>query len=151
MRGSGQITKHDIARCVNRAKPDSEDIMNALGDHIAEKSVLLFDGLSSYNHLFIPCYPVADTFFVHPGFPCSFLPADLPCNTVLHNPCFFFRTYFRLVWHDNAPPMMTVFFFFTVSHRGSISNAVVGRSIMVLAEIIYSQSCGRGSNGTLGV
>ena len=51
MRGSGQITKHDIARCVNRAKPGSEDIMNALGNHIAEKSVLLFDGLSSYNHL----------------------------------------------------------------------------------------------------
>ena len=42
---------HVIARCVNRAKPGSEDIMNALGDHIAEKSVLLFDGLSSYNYL----------------------------------------------------------------------------------------------------
>jgi len=42
---------HVIARCVNRAKPGSEDIMNALGDHIAEKSVLLFDGITSYNYL----------------------------------------------------------------------------------------------------
>ena len=42
---------HGIARCVNRAKPGSEDIMNALGDHIAEKSVLLFDGITSYNYL----------------------------------------------------------------------------------------------------
>jgi len=25
------------------------------------------------------------------------------------------------LWHNNAPPMMTVFFFFTVSHKGSIS------------------------------
>lgn len=42
---------HVIARCVNRAKPGSEDIMNALGDHIAEKSVLIFDGITSYNYL----------------------------------------------------------------------------------------------------
>ena len=42
---------HVFARCVNRAKPGSEDIMNALGNHIAEKSVLLFDGLTSYNYL----------------------------------------------------------------------------------------------------
>lgn len=42
---------HVIARCVNRAKPSSEDIINALGDHIAEKSVLIFDGITSYNYL----------------------------------------------------------------------------------------------------
>lgn len=42
---------HVIARCVNRAKPASEDIMNALGEHIAEKSVLIFDGIKSYNCL----------------------------------------------------------------------------------------------------
>lgn len=42
---------HVIARCANRAKPGSEDIVNALGDHIAEKSVLLFDGITSYNLL----------------------------------------------------------------------------------------------------
>ena len=42
---------HVIARCVNRVKPRSEDIMNALGDHIAEKSVLIFDGIMSYNYL----------------------------------------------------------------------------------------------------
>lgn len=42
---------HVIARCANRAKPGSKDIMNALGDHIAEKSVLLFDGITSFNYL----------------------------------------------------------------------------------------------------
>lgn len=42
---------HVIARCVNRAKLGSGDIMNALGNHISEKSVLLFDGISSYYYL----------------------------------------------------------------------------------------------------
>lgn len=44
-------THHVIARCVNRAKPGSEDLVNALGDHIAEKSVLLCDGISGLNLL----------------------------------------------------------------------------------------------------
>lgn len=42
---------HVIARCVNRAKPSSEDLVSALASHIAEKSVLLCDGASSYNLL----------------------------------------------------------------------------------------------------
>ena len=42
---------HIVARCVNRAKPTSEDLVNALADHIAEKSLLLCDGAASYNHL----------------------------------------------------------------------------------------------------
>jgi len=42
---------HVIARCVNRAKPSSYDLANALADHIAGKSLLLCDGASSYNYL----------------------------------------------------------------------------------------------------
>lgn len=44
-------TDHVFARCVNRAKPGSVDLVNALGSHIAEKSVLLCDGLSGVNLL----------------------------------------------------------------------------------------------------
>ena len=42
---------HVIARCVNRAKPSSEDLENALAEHIAERSLLLCDGATSYNYL----------------------------------------------------------------------------------------------------
>ena len=42
---------HVITRCANLPKPGTEDIMNALGKHIAEKSVLIFDGIKSYNCL----------------------------------------------------------------------------------------------------
>lgn len=42
---------HVVARCVNRAKPSSEDIANALAEHIAERSLLLCDGAASYNYL----------------------------------------------------------------------------------------------------
>ena len=42
---------HVIARCVNRAKPSSEDLVEALASHIAGKSVLLCDGAASYNLL----------------------------------------------------------------------------------------------------
>ena len=42
---------HVIARCVNRAKPSSEDLANALAEHIAGKSLLLCDGATSYNYL----------------------------------------------------------------------------------------------------
>ena len=44
-------TGHVIARCVNRAKPSSENLVRALASHIAEKSVLLCDGAASYNLL----------------------------------------------------------------------------------------------------
>ena len=42
---------HVIARCVNRAKPSSEDLANALAEHITGKSLLLCDGATSYNYL----------------------------------------------------------------------------------------------------
>ena len=42
---------HVIARCVNRAKPSSENLVDALAAHIAEKSLLLCDGATSYNYL----------------------------------------------------------------------------------------------------
>jgi hypothetical protein len=42
---------HVIARCVNRAKPSSEDLVEALASHIAGESVLLCDGAASYNLL----------------------------------------------------------------------------------------------------
>lgn len=42
---------HVIARCVNRAKPDSEDLVNALAEHIFENSIILCDGATSYNYL----------------------------------------------------------------------------------------------------
>jgi len=42
---------HVVARCVNRAKPGSEDLVNALAEHIAERSLILCDGASSYNYL----------------------------------------------------------------------------------------------------
>ena len=42
---------HIITRCVNRGKPSSEDLVNALADHIAGKSVLLCDKARSYNRL----------------------------------------------------------------------------------------------------
>ncbi len=42
---------HVVARCVNRAKPGSEDLVNALAEHIAERSLLLCDGATSYNYL----------------------------------------------------------------------------------------------------
>ena len=43
--------KHIVARCVNRAKPSAEDLVDALAEHIAEKSLLLCDGATSYNYL----------------------------------------------------------------------------------------------------
>lgn len=42
---------HVIARCVNRAKPSSEDLVKALASHISGESVLLCDGATSYNLL----------------------------------------------------------------------------------------------------
>lgn len=42
---------HVIARCVNRAKPTSDDLVHALAEHITEKSLLLCDGAASYNDL----------------------------------------------------------------------------------------------------
>lgn len=42
---------HVIARCVNRAKPSSENLVEALASHIAGESVLLCDGAASYNLL----------------------------------------------------------------------------------------------------
>ena len=42
---------HVVARCVNRAKPSSEDLVNALAEHIAGKSLILCDGATSYNYL----------------------------------------------------------------------------------------------------
>ena len=43
--------KNVFAKCVNRAKPSSEDIIKALSAHISRKSVLLCDGAASYNQL----------------------------------------------------------------------------------------------------
>lgn len=40
-----------VARCVNRAKPSAEDIKAAIGDRIAEDSVLQCDGATAYNKL----------------------------------------------------------------------------------------------------
>ena len=42
---------HVVARCVNRAKASSEDIANALAEHIAERSLILCDGAASYDYL----------------------------------------------------------------------------------------------------
>ena len=42
---------HVAARCVSRAKPSSEDLVEALGGHISGHSVILCDGASSYNLL----------------------------------------------------------------------------------------------------
>lgn len=42
---------HVAARCVNRAKPSSEDLVEALGKHISGHSVILCDGASGYNLL----------------------------------------------------------------------------------------------------
>ena len=42
---------HIITRCVNRGKPSAEDLVKALADHIAGKSVLLCDKARSYNLL----------------------------------------------------------------------------------------------------
>ena len=39
------------ANCVNRAKPSSEDIENAIGSSICEGSVFQCDGAAAYNHL----------------------------------------------------------------------------------------------------
>ena len=43
--------KNVFAKCVNRAKPSSEDIIKALSAHVSRKSVLLCDGAASYNQL----------------------------------------------------------------------------------------------------
>ena len=40
-----------IARCVNRAKPSSEDLVRALAGHISKESVILCDGAAGYNLL----------------------------------------------------------------------------------------------------
>ena len=40
-----------VARCVNRARPTSENIKDAIGDSIAEKSVFQCDGAAAYNKL----------------------------------------------------------------------------------------------------
>ena len=40
-----------VAKCVNRAKPSSENIKAAIGDSIAEKSVFQCDGATAYNQL----------------------------------------------------------------------------------------------------
>ena len=39
------------ATCVNRAKPSSDDLVNALASHIVPQSVLLCDGATAYNKL----------------------------------------------------------------------------------------------------
>lgn len=44
---NGNVT----ARCVNRAKPSSENIVEAIGDRIAEASVFQCDGAAAYNRL----------------------------------------------------------------------------------------------------
>lgn len=44
-------TGHMIAKCVNRARPSSEDLIAALGNHIEPQSVLMCDGAASYNAL----------------------------------------------------------------------------------------------------
>jgi len=40
-----------VARCVNRAKPSSADIENAIGRHIGDNSVFQCDGAAGYNQL----------------------------------------------------------------------------------------------------
>lgn len=40
-----------VATCVNRAKPSSDDLVNALASHIVPQSVLLCDGATAYNKL----------------------------------------------------------------------------------------------------
>ncbi len=40
-----------VAICVNRAKPSSDDLVNALASHIVPQSVLLCDGATAYNKL----------------------------------------------------------------------------------------------------
>ena len=43
--------KNMFAKCVNRAKPSGDDIVNALSAHISRKSVMICDGAASYNKL----------------------------------------------------------------------------------------------------
>lgn len=40
-----------VARCVNRAKPSSENIKEAIGDSVGENSVFQCDGAAAYNKL----------------------------------------------------------------------------------------------------
>lgn len=40
-----------VAKCVNRAKPSSQDIENALGKHIEDNTVFQCDGAAAYNRL----------------------------------------------------------------------------------------------------
>lgn len=40
-----------VAKCVNRAKPSTENIKAAIGDSIAEKRVFQCDGATAYNQL----------------------------------------------------------------------------------------------------
>ena len=42
---------HVVAKCVNRAKASGNDLIAALGDHIASDSIILCDGATSYNSL----------------------------------------------------------------------------------------------------
>ena len=73
-----------------------------------------------YSIHLIVSHPLNHCCLIYPAPPCRLAHTDLPTEIFSYNLDFFFCSYLFLPGHDNTPPMMTVFYF-TVSHRGSIS------------------------------
>ena len=73
-----------------------------------------------YSIRLIVSHPLNHCCLIYPAPPCRLAHTDLPTEIFSYNLDFFFCSYLFLPGHDNTPPMMTVFYF-TVSHRGSIS------------------------------
>ena len=73
-----------------------------------------------YSIRLIVSHPLNHCCLIYAAPPCRLAHTDLPTEIFSYNLDFFFCSYLFLPGHDNTPPMMAVFYF-TVSHRGSIS------------------------------
>lgn len=73
-----------------------------------------------YSIRLIVSHPLNHCCLIYAAPPCCLAHTHLPTEIFSYNLDFFFCSYLFLPGHDNTPPMMTVFYF-TVSHRGSIS------------------------------
>ena len=85
-----------------------------------------------YSIRLIVSHPLNHCCLIYAAPPCRLAHTDLPTEIFSYNLDFFFCSYLFLPGHDNTPPMMAVFYF-TVSHRGSISLCKVAAYLCCLA------------------
>ena len=99
-----------------------------------------------YSIHLIVSHPLNHCCLIYPAPPCRLAHTDLPTEIFSYNLDFFFCSYLFLPGHDNTPPMMTVFYF-TVSHRGSIST--IGRPhLFFIQALLNDQWCNKSTEKT---